>query len=522
MSEIINNSLKTAVKGSALVFFGMVSSILLWFSTKILIARYTTKEEFGLYSLSVAIVGIFSIIAMLGLHEGIARYVSIYIGEGRRSKAEAIAGNALIISFFSSLFLFSLLFFSAGILSKYIFYKADLEAPLMVISLFIPFSVTAAVMGGILRGHNIFLPKVYADIGQPLLFLLLLGLSLVFQSAFLSIIYSYVVSMVITSIVIGYCFFKRQQINFVFSTISKTAKELLSFSLPILIASVLGLVLGWADTLMLGRYTKAEDVGIYNISISLAKLLTFPLSAISFALMPVAGELYAKRQINELGRTYQILTKWIFSATFPIFFILFFFPEMTIIFLFGERFIEATISLRILSVCFLFHAFLGANGVLLMVMGMSRTIMNISLFGVVLNIVLNYLLIKKWGYGITGASFATLTSYIALNVMTSWVVYKKEGIHPFTPEYIKPVASSAFIGIIIYFIAKSLPLYFWMLPIYLFAFASFYLIGLIVTNSIDKEDIMLLSHVLQNMGIKTGLAQKIYEFCIKRVNINRR
>ena len=66
MSDIINPSLKTAVKGTSLVFLGMVSSVLLWFLTKILIIRYTTKEEFGLYSLLVAIVGIFSVISTLG------------------------------------------------------------------------------------------------------------------------------------------------------------------------------------------------------------------------------------------------------------------------------------------------------------------------------------------------------------------------------------------------------------------------------------------------------------------------
>ena len=102
--------------------------------------------------------------------------------------------------------------------------------------------------------------------------------------------------------------------------------ELLRFSLPLLIVSLLSVVLGWTDTLMLGRYTKAASVGIYNVSISLAKLLTFPLSAISFVFMPIAGEMYARKQSAELGRTYQVLTKWIFSVTFPIFLYFIFFP----------------------------------------------------------------------------------------------------------------------------------------------------------------------------------------------------
>jgi O-antigen/teichoic acid export membrane protein len=57
MSEIVSSSLRNAVKGSALVLFGMMTSILLWFAAKILVVRSTTKEEFGVYSVAVAVVG---------------------------------------------------------------------------------------------------------------------------------------------------------------------------------------------------------------------------------------------------------------------------------------------------------------------------------------------------------------------------------------------------------------------------------------------------------------------------------
>jgi O-antigen/teichoic acid export membrane protein len=512
MSETVHFSLKSAVKGTSFVFFGMVSSVLFWFFSKILIIRYTSKEEFGLYSLAVAIVGIFSIIATLGLQEGIARYVSIFIGEGKQDKATAMTSASLVAGLLSGLCFFGVLFFSSGILSDYIFYKTDLRLPLQVLSFFIPLSVMAVIMSGILRGHNMFIPKIYADVGQPFFFLVFLGIFFLLRLPFISIIYAYVLSMAAVFVFIGYYLIKKVKLLEVPFRVWEGQKELLRFSLPVLVVSVLGVVLGWTDTLMLGRYASAADVGIYNVGISLAKLLSFPLNAIAFVLMPLAGEMFARKQNAELGRTYQILTKWIFSATFPMFFVLFFFPEMTITFLFGERFVDAAVSLRILAFCFLFHSFMGANGILLLVMGLSKTLMNVSIFGIALNVGLNYLLIKRLGYGVIGAAVSTLISYIALNVLISSVLYKRSGIHPLTVKYIKPIIGASIIGVILYALAKNLALYLWMLPLYFLLFIFGYALSIILTRSIDEEDAFLFKLVMDKLGVSGPMTASLMKF----------
>ena len=432
MSEIVQTSLKTAVKGSTIVFFGMVASTLLWFVSKLIVVRDTTKEELGIYSLAVAVTSICSLSANLGLQEGVSRYVAIFRGEGKKEEALRASGDSIVVGILSSLFFFAVLFFLSHIIARDIFYKPRLEAPLRVLSFFIPFSVMSSIMGGIFRGHSVIKPKAFSDVGQPFLFVVFLGIFMLLGFSFISIIYAYVLSAAVVFAATGWYLTKKIGLDLTLRIDWRGIAGLLRFSIPLLATSVLGIVLGWTDTLMLGRYAKAEVVGVYNIAVSLAKLLTFPLGAITFVFMPVAGSLYAKSLTPELKRTYQVLTKWIFSATLPIFFILFFFPETTITFLFGQRFIDASAALRILALCFLFHTFLGANGLLLVVMGKSKTIMNVSLAGVLLNVGLNYVLIKLLGYGIVGAAVSTLISYVALNVMMSAILYKNSGIHPFT------------------------------------------------------------------------------------------
>jgi O-antigen/teichoic acid export membrane protein len=512
MTETVHSSLKTAVKGTSLVFLGMVSSVLLWFLTKILIIRFTTKEEFGLYSLMIAIIGISSAISTLGLQEGVARYIAVFAGKGRRNEAKGIAADAMVIALLTGLAASILLFFFSGILSRYIFYKPELQFPLKILSFFVPFSVMVSVMGGILRGHSIFNLRVYAEVGQPLFLFIFLGIFVIIGFPFISIIYAYVLSMVIVFFVAAYYTVRKVELGLFSLRFWGRKKELLGFSIPVLAVSMLGVVLGWTDTLMLGRYTKAASVGIYNVSMSLAKLLTFPLSAISFVLMPIAGEMYGRNQSAELARIYQVLTKWIFSATFPVFFILFFFPEMTISFLFGERFTDASMPLRILALSFLFNSLMGANGMLLLVMGLSRTLMNVSIFGVALNIGLNYLLIKRLGYGVIGAAVSTLISYVTLNVLISWTLYRRSRIHPWTLRYIKPVVGSSVVGLIIYALVKSFPLYLWMLPVYLILFLCGYMLTVLLTKSIDEEDLFIFKMIFAKVGVSEPVITSILKF----------
>jgi len=514
MSEIVNSSLKTTIKGTLLVFLGIIANNIILFLSRILIVRNTTKEELGIYSLAVAIAGIASLIACLGLQEGISRFISIYLGGGKENDIGPIYRSSIQIGIISSIVSFSILYFFSGMIAKYIFYMPELITPLKIISFYVPFSIISVLISAILRGHGIIKAKIYClDIGQPIFFLVFLGLIFFLSLSFISIIYAYLFSMIIGFAVIGNYGYRKIRLNPFSLRGGHSAKELLNFSIPILGVSILGLILTWTDTLMLGRYTTAEYVGTYNVSTTLARSLTLPLIALVFVFMPIAGEMYAKNHMLELNRTNLILTKWIFSATFPVFFILFFFPEMTITFLFGHRFIDSAIPLRILSLGFLFHALLGTNGVLMMVLNMSRELLNISIIGAVLNISINYVLIKLLGYGIIGAAVATAVSYAILDVIASIILYRKSKIHPSIYRYIKPVLGSSVIGLIIYAIAKSLPFYFWMMPIYFTLFVAGYVFSLFVTKNIDKEDVAMINTISEKTGIKLDMLTKvIYKF----------
>ena len=506
MSEYIDQSLKKAAKGTTFIFVGTIASSLLLLATKVLIVRHTTKEEFGIYSLSVAITTIITLLATFGIFEGVARYVAIYVGKGERSEADRVARSALKIGIITGFIAGTLLFFGARILSTYIFNLSQLTVPLQIVAVSIPFYVLSHIMIGVLRGYGLIASRVYfLDVGLPLVILLFLLFNFFVGLPFITLVVIYSLSIVLISISIAYSYRRTAGTHPFDLTAAGKGKELFKFSVPLLVGTVMTLVFGWTDSLMLGRYAGAQSVGVYDVSSSFAKLLNFPLAALEFVFLPIAGAMFAQQQMLELKRTYQVLTKWVFLATVPIFAMLFVFSEPAIALFFGSRFNDAVPPFRILAIGFLFHAAMGANGILMVVIGLSREIMAVSIAGAVLNIVLNYLLIRVLAFGILGAAMATVLTYVVLNVVVSIIVYRKARIHPITVRYLKSTVSVLAAGLVLAGGTFLVPVSIWMLPVFFPIFLVTLGIMLLVTKSVDHEDVSLFHAIAEKTGIKKGL-----------------
>ncbi|MDA8387630.1 MAG: flippase [Nitrospiraceae bacterium] len=502
MPESLNSHLKTAVKGSVLILAATAASQLLWFLIKILIVRNTTKAEFGIYSLVLTVLGVLVAVVPLGIPGGLSRFVSVYLGEGKTEEADGVSRAGVQIMLAASLAAFVFLYFLAGPIARDVFYTPGLAGPLRMVSFLIPFTVYAGVVGGVLLGRGVIGQKLLNDILTPASYMLLILAVIFLHLRLEGILYAYTSSGILVSVLVAAYGFRKLGAAPFLPRGGLRHRELVKFSVPLMVSTIMGMILVWTDTLMIGRYLDPQAVGTYGVSVALAKLLLFPISALGFVFLPIAGEIYAKGQPEALNRAYQVLTKWLFAVTLPLFFVFFFFPEMSITTLFGARFLDAALPLRLLALGFMINAFLGTNGLLLMVMGLTGAIMNISIAAAVVNIALNYIFIKRMAMGIEGGALATMTSYILINVMYSVKLFRRSGVHPFRASYLKPAAGAAISGLVIYAVAKSLPLHFWMLPVYLIIFVAGYAAGLLLTKSMEAEDLFMMERVFKRLGVR--------------------
>ena len=508
MSEIVNQSLQKIAKGTSIVFIGTIIGMLLGFVSRIIIVRYITQSEYGIYSLALVLVSIFVTISTLGLQEGSTRYIAYFRGKSEEGKIKGVISSSIKIALIASIIFSLILFLSSDIISTNIFHSSELSTPLKIFSVAIPFTVLITIFTSLFRGFDRVEPNVYfQNILRSVIFILFLVTVAFLGLSFLGVLYAYLASIAITCIAFALYAIKKLPLSTfpvkkeadAATSMNPIGKELLLFSFPLLAVAILGMVMNWTDTLMLGYFKTPDVVGLYNGALPLAHLIPIALTSAGFIYVPIVSGLYSKKLMGEMGRTYQVLTKWIFSVTIPLFFILFLFPETVLNLLFGINYIQAAAALRILALGFMFHAFLGLNGLSLLVMGETRFLMLVSSSGAISNVVLNAALIPI--FGIVGAAFASLLSYCVVNIFKSIKLYQLSKVHPFTRNYLKPVGISIVLLVLIYAFTTHLKIDFWMLPFLLFIFLFGYGLLLLLTRSFDREDIEMILAIEKKTGI---------------------
>ncbi len=515
MSRIVNQSLQTITKGAAIIFLGLCARMLLALVGRIILVRYITKGEYGLYSLGLVALEVIITLSCLGLEAGTTRQIAFYRGKNDLQKARGIIFSSLQVGIATSVLLTVIFFFISDFIAITFFHTPELSSILKIFCIATPFLVLIQVFTSSFRGFDRAQPRVYfQDLLRNALFPLLLIVVVLLHLPFVWVVYTFVATVIITFV--AYATYTTKNLQFSFKAAYSVAdmsitKELLLFSLPLLLVGMFQDILTWTDTLMLGYFKVPDDVGLYNVAVPLAHLLPIFLTAVNFLHIPIISQFYAKGQLEEIKRSYAVVTKWVTSATLPVFLTFVLFPEIVLKFFFGSGYVSAAFSLQILSVGFFISAALGPNGTTLTAIGQTRFLMWATITAAIANIILNAAMIPP--LGINGAAIATALSLIIRESLISMRLYLSNRIHPFTKNYLKPVVASFAPALLIYGIARSLMdnITLWFLPIFLVSFLLIYGLSILLTRSFDKEDIAMLLTIEKRLGMNLAPVKRILQ-----------
>ena len=504
MSEA-SQALQKIARGTGIVFVGTVISMFLGFLSRAVIARNFSTSEYGVFNLALTILSIALVVATLGFQNSLPREVAFH-KEKEPSKLGLLVSTALVIVAANSLLMMVLLILGSGFAAR-VFNEERLIYALRIVAFALPFSALTGVIISISRGFGRVREQVYfRSIIYPMVWLTFVVLMVLLDLPFTSIFWIYILAQ---SLIFFALLFEVHRIGLFDIGLSlnpKLGKKLVLFSVPLMLVGLLNSLMTWTDTLILGYYKGSYVVGLYNAATPLARLIPIFLSSAAAIYPPIATALYAQEKITEMGRVYQILTKWIFLLTLPIFTVTFLFPEAVISLLFGTKYVSAAPALQILSLGFMFHTFLGLNGMTLVVIGQPKLNIIGDTFAVISNIVLNLALIP--GYGMVGAAIATAVSYFVANVFRSYWLYRRTGIHPFSWNYVKPLTISFVLIGVLKWINLGVKNIWHAIPV-LVAFFGVYALLVLLSKSIDREDVELLLVVEKRMGINLGWIEKI-------------
>ena len=512
----LDDSTSRIARGTGIAIVGVTVGLVSGFVARLIVARYCLQANYGIFFLALAVLNLTTLLATMGLRQGVTRYIAFSRAKKDVWRVRGAISVSLGLTAAAGLCLGIATFLAADTIAGRVFHAPELAIALKIFAAGIPFFALISILSAIFRGFDRVQPHVYFEyIMLNMSFLVSLAVIVFVGLPFVFVLYAYLATLILTFVVFAVYAVRELPQRTALADAEGTAPitapitaELLLFSLPLLGAIMLTMVMNWTNTLMLGYFKTPEVVGLYNAAYPLAQFIAEPLVALLMIYTPVATGLHAKGLMSELRRNYTVVTKWLMVVTLPIFLVLFLFPDGVIHLLFGAGYAEAGTALRILSFAFIVSNLSGPNRGLLIAMGHPRFMMWTTLATVILNIGLNILLIPS--LGILGAAAACAISIILLNIIRSIKLYLLYRANPLSKNLLKP----AIICVILAFLVQAIAEYFlavtWWLLIVLFAvYLGTYGIATLLTKSIDKEDVALLLEIEKRTGINTGPLKRI-------------
>lgn len=376
-------------------------------------ARYLGPSNYGLINYGTSIVTFFLSIAKLGLENII---IKEYI-ENKNKNGEII-GTALVMRIISSLISICLIYILVTILKP----NEELVKIITLIQsislIFQSYEIIDYWFQSRLDSKYVSISKsiAYTLVSVYKIFLLITKKTVIWFAVSTTI--DYIVIFII--LIIIYKKTCNQKISFS----KNTAKKLLKKSYHFIISGMFVTLYMQMDKIMIGNYLSEYYVGLYSAATTICTLWSFIPEAIINSMRPTIYESKKNNEQNYLNKL-RLLYCIIFWMGILFSIIITIFSKLIITILYGKNYLLAQSSL-IIVVWYTAFAYLGsARGVWIVCEEKNRYSKKYIMIGAIINLLLNYLLIPR--FGIEGAAIATLISQAVVAIFAP-LLYKETRI----------------------------------------------------------------------------------------------
>ena len=235
----------------------------------------------------------------------------------------------------------------------------------------------------------------------------------------------------------------------------KAAREMYYFGAPLIFTTISGTILTIADRIIIEIYGQLSDLGVYTLAYkigSLSNLLIIGTFALGF--LPIAFKKFGDANFD---RFFSKMFTYFMGLSIVLTLVVSLFSKeaIKIVSSANPDYWIAVVLVPFIAYVFLFKALQSYLSYVFFLIKKTKYHAYITLFGVIINVALNFLLIPK--HGMYGAIIATGISYIAMGLYTYKLVQKRYPIpYEFKRIAILMVSCAVFIAVGIYFNDLSL------------------------------------------------------------------
>lgn len=375
------------------------------------VARYLGPEQFGVFSYAIAFTAIFSGIAKLGLDGIVVRDLVLHPEQSTR-----YLGTAFWLKCFGGFFTFSLvvvaIFFTKN--------AVDTDLYILIIAsgvIFQSFEVVDFYFQSKVLVKFVSICKIIQLVLSSLIKVYLV----LIKSELIGFVWVSLFDQIFLAISLFWAYRLKKEDSFYRVFDLDIAKKLLKDSWPLIFSSFAIIIYMRIDQVMLARMMGNESVGIYSAAVRLSEAWYFlPLSIVA-SVFPSIIE--AKKQNEDLyyqrlQKLYDLIILLAIIVALPVCLL----ADWVIQVIYGLAYKGAGDVLAIHVWVGVFAALNAASGKWFLTEGYTVLAFKRNLYGAVLNITLNMILIPEMG--LRGAAFATLISY-AISAYISDVMSRK-------------------------------------------------------------------------------------------------
>jgi len=449
--EEVDQHLGTVARESTLVIFGRFGGMGVGFVVNYVLAQYFGAEVLGRYSLVRTVLGIAVILTVAGLNQGLVKYIAQFNSAGDNRSLQTVCSTAFGYCTVFALFGTAVLVLSNPILVGYVFDDPGLrDAMLLGACLLVPMTAVR-VFGGVYRGfqrNGRYTLARQVGLKSVLLGALVCALGVGWSSATgpvaaygagtVAVLLWYLRSTKKFGVEVWKGMFRN--LWAAAEKVRTLRRELLGFSVTMSLVALTGFLTRKIDILMAGIFLESDRVGVYKIALTVSIFVGVFLKASNTIFSSIISELFGDEQMGVLEELYSSITKWILVLTLPVAISMWLYPEVILEF-FGTEYVAGVVALKLLAAGSFAHASAGACGYILAMGEYERLqlVNNIVLAGS--NVVLNLVLIPR--YGITGAALATAISTVLVNLVVLAEVKVLLDLFPYRLRYLYVVAAAA-------------------------------------------------------------------------------
>ena len=380
---------------------------------------------FGLYSLALATIIMFTLFSDLGIGSAMITFISRSLGKGKEAEAKG---------YFQLLLKWRVLFIlgpgvALVLLSKFLadnYYQKPIFLALLAGFLYLLAIQVLHILNIIFQSANIFRPLFYKEIIFQISRIILVPLTILFllKNPDNILLFAIIIAVTISYVSpLIYLFISKKKISFLSQKRKEISdnqrRKLFKFIIPLSAIALSGLLFGYIDMIMLGRFVSGEHIGYYSATLNIIGSILAILAFSSGALFPILGRLSKER----LERGFKKSRNIILLISVLSFIVVFLLASPIVRIIYGSAYSPAINIFRILSLLILSFPLNSLYQTYYISQVKSKIVSILLISSTIINIALTYILITALApyggyYSTIGAALASVISrYVYLTLL---------------------------------------------------------------------------------------------------------